>query len=65
MCGSSAPTPPKPIPPRQAARMPDQPAVQARSLQNLMRRASMSATTFTNPNGSGDAPTRGVALLGQ
>jgi hypothetical protein len=65
MCGGSAPEPPKPMATRQAARAPDAVGTSSKTLQNLVRRATMASTIYTNPNGMGAAPTRGVSLLGQ
>lgn len=64
MCGGG-PKPPEPLAPRQAARSPDAVGTSSRTLQNLVRRATMASTVYTNPNGMGAAPTRGVSLLGQ
>lgn len=63
MCGGA--TPPPPLAPRQAARAPDAVGTSSKTLQNLVRRSTMAATVYTNPNGMGAAPTRGVSLLGQ
>jgi hypothetical protein len=50
---------------RQAARAPDAVGTSSKTLQNLVRRTTMASTVYTNPNGMGAAPTRGVSLLGQ
>lgn len=63
MCGGAKA--PDPLPPRQAARAPDAVGLTQRNLQSLMRRAAMSSTVYTDPNGMGGAQTRGVSLLGQ
>lgn len=64
MCGGG-PKPPEPMAARQASRAPDAVGTSSKTLQNLVRRATMSSTVYTNPNGMGAAPTRGVSLLGQ
>lgn len=64
MCGGG-PQAPDPIAPRQAARQPSTAATTSNTLKALARRATMSSTVYTNPNGMGAAPTRGVSLLGQ
>ncbi len=65
MCVPDRPkTPPLPAA-RQAARMPDAPAVASQTRADLLRRSTMASMVLTGPGGAlGAAPTAGKPVLG-
>ena len=66
MCvGGGRPKAPDPVAPRQAPRMPDEPAMMAQNEDMLRRRATMASMILTPPGGAGAAPVAGKTVLGQ